>query len=174
MTKTTLKALWVGGGGVLATWLAVTPNQGVPTSEAPAPRPKAISDPRADMLSAQAEKLRARANAAGLRPSTRDPFRFAAANRPARAGRPGNVVAEPSAAAVAPTPPPPSLTLSGIAEKNTPDGVQRTAVITADGQIYLVKNGDSVAGLYTVATIEPDAVVLRDLAGAADLRLILR
>ena len=28
MTRTTLKALWFGGGGVLATWFAVSPNTG--------------------------------------------------------------------------------------------------------------------------------------------------
>ena len=77
MTKTTLKALWLGGGGVLATWLAVTPNQGVPTS-APTTvqRPAVSREPSADDLRAQANRLRERTTAVTLRASTRNPFRF--------------------------------------------------------------------------------------------------
>ena len=37
MTRTTLKALWVGGGGILATWIAVAPNHAVPAATVHSP-----------------------------------------------------------------------------------------------------------------------------------------
>ena len=52
------------------------------------------------------------------------------------------------------------LKLSGIAQK----AGKRTAIISGDGQVYLVGEGDSVAGRYTVVTIDPEAVLLRDAA----------
>jgi len=166
MTKTTLKALWLGGGGVLATWLAVTPNQGVPTS-APTPtqRPAVSREPSADDLRAQADRLRARTNAMALRASTRNPFRFSTSRSAAAAGAsiaPPAPVALPAPAVALP----PALTLNGVTGKQTPDGVRRTAVISGDGQMYFVSEGDSVAGRYTVSQIEPEAVVLRDADGA--------
>jgi hypothetical protein len=50
--------------------------------------------------------------------------------------------------------------------------LRRTAVISGDGQMYFVSEGDSVAGRYTVSRIDPEAVVLRDADGA-ELRLVL-
>jgi hypothetical protein len=38
--------------------------------------------------------------------------------------------------------------------------------------VYLVGEGDSVAGRYTVVTIDPEAVLLRDAAGV-EQRLVL-
>lgn len=172
MTKTTLNALWLGGGGVLATWLAVTPNQGVPSAATTAAqRPAVTREPSAEDLNAQADRLRERTNAVTLRPSIRNPFRFSASKAPA-----ASRLVSPAASMVTPLVPaaplPPSLTLSGIAEKNTSGGVRRTAVLSGDGQIYLVGEGDSVAGRYTVVVVEPEGVVLRDAIGA-ELRLVL-
>ena len=57
MTRTTFKALWVGGGGVLATWLAVSPNpvcrQRRLRRRTGAPRRRA--GPAAEELNAQAD-----------------------------------------------------------------------------------------------------------------------
>ena len=171
VTKTTLKALWVAGGGVLATWLAVTPNQGVPTAAPQPQRPQATNGPSAEMLNAQADKLRVRTTTVTLRPSTRNPFRF---SDPKVSPAPrGESSLAPSDIPVPAAPPPPPLTLAGIAESKVPEGPQRTAVITAAGQIYLVKVGDSVAGLFTVSAIEPEAVVLTDAIGG-QMRLVLR
>jgi type II secretory pathway component PulC len=60
----------------------------------------------------------------------------------------------------------PALTLSGIART----GATRTAIISSGGQVYVVSEGDSVAGLFTVITVDPEAVLLRDAAGG-ELRL---
>jgi hypothetical protein len=125
MTKTTLKALWLGGGGVLATWLAVTPNQGVPTSApTPAQRPAVSREPSADDLRAQAKRLRARTNAVALRASTRNPFRFGASRSSAASG----ASLAPPAPVALPVPAvglPPALTLNGVTGKQTPCGGRR-------------------------------------------------
>lgn len=174
MTKSALKTLWFGGGGVLA-WLAVTPNQGVPTAAPAAPQQTAATREQSAVdWKAQAERLRWRTEAVTLRASTRNPFRFNAPKSPPRTrNRAGS---EPAPAAVASVEAPvslPSLTLSGIAETKTQEGARRTAVISGDGQLYLVREGDSVAGRYTVIAVNPDAVLLRDSIGA-ELRLLLR
>jgi hypothetical protein len=172
MTKTTLKALWLGGGGLLATWLAVAPNQHVrPSAPTSIQRSAAVNEPSADDLLTQAARLRERIKAVTPRASTRNPFRFN-----------GSKVA---ASRVPPTPPPPvelapvdvalppSLTLNGVTGKQTSEGVRRTAVISGGGQMYFVSEGDSVAGRYTVVKIDPEAVVLRDPNGA-EVRLSLQ
>ena len=171
MTRTTFKALWVGGGGVLATWLAVSPN-GVPTTS-PATadrRPASASGPTAEELNAQATRLRNRTAAVTLRPSTRNPFKFSSPKSAARssAGREPAVQSPAIAPQIPAAPPGPAPRLSGIARK----AGTRTAIISVGEQIYLAGEGDSVAGRFTVVTIDPEAVLLRDDAGV-EQRLVL-
>ena len=173
VTKTTLKALWVAGGGVVATWLAVTPNQGVPASAPQAQRLPAASGPSAETLNAQVDKLRVRTTAVALRPATRNLFRFSESKMSPSPSPRGDSALAAVVSPVPSLPQPPPLTLAGIAEDKSPQGLQRTAVIAAGGQIYLVKAGESVAGLYTVIAIEPEAVVLNDALGG-EMRLVLR
>ena len=168
MTRTTLKALWFGGGGILATWFAVSPNTAVgpvsPPHSVQASAPKAFEE-----LSAQSTRLRDRRAAAKPHEATRNPFRF---NTPRPVTPPAaqrDLEAPPRMESPMPvTPPPPPLTLSGIAQKSG----KRTAIITGAGQLYLVAEGDSVAGLYTVVQVDPEAVLLRDAAGT-EQRLLL-
>jgi len=171
MTKTALKALWFGGGGVLATWLAVTPNHGVPSSATTVPQQPAVTrEPSAAEWNAQAERLRARTDAVTLRKSARNPFRFSSPPSAAPSSTPREHGMQ--LAAIEPTTPTvpvaPELKLSGVAQK----AGTRTAILSGDGQIYLVGEGDSVAGRFTVVTIDPEAVLLRDAAGA-EQRLVL-
>jgi hypothetical protein len=172
MTKTTLKALWLGGGGVLATWLAVTPNQGAPTSTPAATQRLEMSrEPSAEDLRAQANRLRDRTGAVSLGGSTRNLFRF---NAPTSAAAP-HVAPAPTAAVDFAPPPvalPPPFTLNGVTGTRTPDGLKRTAVVSGDGQMYFVSEGDSLAGRYTVVKVDPEAVVLRDASGE-EIRLAL-
>jgi hypothetical protein len=167
MTRTTLKALWFGGGGILATWFAVSPNTAVgpvaPPHADQTPAPKAFEE-----LSAQSTRLRNRRAATTPHEATRNPFRF---NTPKPVTRPESrkdLEAAPRMDAPMPVTPPPPLTLSGIAQKSG----KRTAIITGAGQLYLVAEGDSVAGLYTVVQVEAEAVLLRDAAGT-EQRLLL-
>jgi hypothetical protein len=171
MTRTTLKALWVGGGGVLATWLAVSPN-GVPTTS-PATadrRPASASGPTAEELNAQATRLRNRTTALALRPSTRNPFKFSSPKSVARSsgGREPAVQSPATTPQIPVAPLGPVPRLSGIARK----AGARTAIISVGEQIYLAGEGDSVAGRFTVVTVDPEAVLLRDDAGA-EQRLVL-
>jgi hypothetical protein len=172
MTRTTLKALWFGGGGILATWLAVSPNQGVPvTTPAPAVRgPASANEPTAEQLTAQATRLRDRTSAVTLRPSTRNPFRYASPKSAAPSSAVRDPGVEPAVIepAIPAAPPPPALKLSGVAQK----AGKRTAIIFGDGQIYVVGEGESVAGRYTVVKVDPEAVLLRDATGA-EQRLVL-
>jgi Tfp pilus assembly protein PilP len=170
MTRTTLKALWFGGGTVLATWIAVSPNPGVPaTTPATVRRPASAAEPTAEELKLQTARLRKRSAAVTLSPSTRNPFRYSSPKSSASRAPRERVV---NPAAIEPTiqaaPPAPTLKLSGVAQK----GSTRTAILSGDGQIYVVGVGDSVAGRYTVVTIDPEAVLLRDTAGV-EQRLVL-
>lgn len=170
MTKSTLKTLWLTGGGLVATWfageLATTPRNTSQT--APPERPAAIHETMADELTAQEARLR-RQPAVQLKPSSRNPFRFAA-----KQSEPTTMPPQRSAAAapVAPAPVQPSLSLSGIAERKTPQGTVRTAIISGDGQLYLVAEGEMVAGRYRVIAVDSDAVTLRDESGG-EIRLVL-
>jgi hypothetical protein len=168
MTRTTLKALWFGGGGVLATWLAVSPpDNGVPANSpaAAARRPAAVAESEA--LNAQALRLRERTALATLRPSTRNPFRFSAPKPSPRSSAPRDRAIS-LAPAMPAAPRPPALTLSGVAQR----AGKRMAIISGDGQIYLAVEGDSVAGRFIVEKIDPEAVLLRD-ADNSELRLVL-
>ena len=66
-----------------------------------------------------------------------------------------------------------NLTVAGIAERNEPDGRKRTAVISGEGQLYLVTEGQTVGSRYTVVRVDAEAVLLRDQSGA-ELTLALR
>jgi hypothetical protein len=172
MTKSTLKIL-LAGGGLVATWLAVTPND----TTAPKAGPTSVDRARsggallADDLAAQEAKLRQHNGNGNMlpRPSTRNPFRFGA--------KQSAVSSYPAAAAapVAPIEPPQparlSLSLSGIAERKTPEGSIRTAIISGEGQLYLVTEGEMVAGRYLVKTIDSDAVTLDERG--AEIRLVM-
>ena len=169
MTKSTLKALWLGGGGLLATWFAVTPSDTPGKAKITVVEPAAIHEVTADNLIAQEARLREHAGGVPLADSTRNPFRFGsqkAADVSPSSGAP------PMAAAPASPPPPvqPSLRLFGMAESKTPQGTKRIASISGDGQLYLVTEGEMVAGRYRVITVDSDAVTLRDDAGT-ELRL---
>lgn len=166
MTRTTLKAL-VGGGGILATWLAVSPNEGVPAKSTPAAVQRSAPASEQVELNDQTSRLRERTSTAKLGPSTRNPFRFSMPKAPEPAPR-ENTPPPVSAAILSAVPPPPVMQLSGVALKNG----KRIAIIAGNGQIYLVGEGDAVGGIYTVVKVDPEAVLLRDLAGA-ERRLIL-
>ncbi len=65
-------------------------------------------------------------------------------------------------------PPAPVITLAGIAQT----AGTRTAIVTIAGQLYLVREGDSLAGRYAVVKIDAETVLVRDTNGA-EQRLVL-
>ncbi|HEV3217981.1 MAG TPA: hypothetical protein VGZ27_19805 [Vicinamibacterales bacterium] len=172
MTKPTLKALFVAGG-LLGTWLAVTPSDTTPGRSriAAAERPAAIRESTADNLVSQEARLRDHAGSVPLASSKRNPFRFGSRKPDGVVPQQGS--AAPVIAAAPPAPPRPDLNFLGVAESKTPQGTRRTAIISGGGQLYLVTEGEPVAGRYRVVTIDSDAVTLRDDSGT-DLRLSLK
>ena len=162
-----------GGGSVLATWLAVSPNHGVPVTEPAAAvrRPASAAEPTAEELNLQAgaaAQPHCRRHAASVDAQSFQ-IRYVKIVCSARASRErerstGRHRAGHSSRATLRPP----LKLSGVAQK----GATRTAILSGDGQIYVVGVGESVAGRYTVITIDPEAVLLRDAAGA-EQRLVL-
>src|SRR5436190_2025525 len=109
MTKTTLNAL-LAGGGLLATWLAVTPNPAVPPASnlASTSRTAAVRDVTVDDLNLQEARLREHLGSVPLRPTGRNPFRFGKGNAEAPATAAAPIVSQASAP---PAPAAPTLSL---------------------------------------------------------------
>ena len=68
----------------------------------------------------------------------------------------------------------PPLKLSGIAEDAGADGPVRIAFISGEGQLFMVKEGDTVTTRYRVAKISADVVELIDVVDNSIRRLALR
>jgi hypothetical protein len=78
------------------------------------------------------------------------------------------------AAPVAPLPPPPpQISLDGVASDTVDGQMQRTAILTTDTGVVLAKEGDQVAG-YRVNRVAPDSVELTKATDGSTLRLGLR
>jgi hypothetical protein len=166
MTKTTLNAL-LAGGGLLATWLAVTPAPKPPASNlAATPRTTAAREVTVDDLNLQEARLREHLGSIPLRPTGRNPFRFGKGS--AEAPAPSPAAAAPIMAPAPSAPVAPPLSLSGIFN----DKGKRTAILTSDSQLYLVKEGESFAGRYRMVTVDSDAVTIKDDSGT-ETRLVL-
>jgi hypothetical protein len=165
MTRTTLKALYFGGGGIIATWLAVSPNPLTQSSSASAPaqRPAVATELSAEHLSAQTTRLLERSGAAPLNDSTRNLFQYNS-----RRARRVEAAPPPEIVAPAPTLQPPPFTLTGVAQ----EAGKRTAILTAGGQIYMAAEGQAFAGGYTMIKVDPEAALIRDTSGV-DYRLVL-
>ena len=68
----------------------------------------------------------------------------------------------------------PALKLAGIAEDAGADGPVRIAIISGEGQLFMVKEGETVTPRYRVAKISADVVELIDLIDNTVRRLALR
>ena len=161
-------------GAAIGAWLAGAATTNRPMLPPPIDRPAAI-ELRGAELANEIARLQER-----LRPtsSPRQPgrnlfvYRAAAphAPRPAFAAAPA-ALPTPSAPL---TPAVPSLKLAGIAEDTGADGPIRTAIISGEGQLYMVKEGDAVTPRYRVTKIAADVVELVDVGDNSVRRLALR
>jgi hypothetical protein len=164
----------VVGGAAIGAWLAgaATSNHSIPaTTITPTPP----IDLRGAELANEIARLQER-----LRPTSRprQPGRnlFAFRARAARSAPAALALAAPPVMAP-PLPLPPSapmLKLAGIAEDDSPDGPVRTAIISGEGQLFLVKEGDEVTPRYRVGKISADGVELIDSGDNTLRRLALR
>jgi hypothetical protein len=157
----------------LAAWLAAAVTSG---NREPAGRSAARTlpiDTRGVALADEISRLheRLRPSAVPLQPG-RNLFSFTLRPPPAPppAPPPQPALSEASAA----RPAAPAMKLSGMAEDVTADGVVRTAIISAFGQLFVVKEGDPVTARYRVAKISSDVVELSDLTEGTSRRLAMK
>ena len=164
------------GAALLAAWLAAAAGtrpvvwQAVPATVTSSEVPTGAV---AEDIQAQAERLRERVGTAPVpqRPS-RNPFEFAgrASNAPTTAPPASRAVSSAELQPVAR----PALALIGIAEDQTPEGLDRTAVISGMGQLFLVGEDEAVTTRFRVVALEAAAVELRDLSTGKVFRLALK
>jgi hypothetical protein len=159
--------------GSLAAWIAAAATSGVRDV-----RPVGRSSPPAvDASGAALESEIARLHDR-LRPTAtprlgRDLFQFAP--RPVVAPPPSPAI-RPEAAPAPPSEPRPTLTLIGVAQDGAEGGATRTAIISAPGQLFLVKEGEDLAvgpSRYRVTKISADAAEL-SAPDQSTLRLALK
>jgi hypothetical protein len=156
-------ALIVVGVNLVAVWAAAAAGgRSVATDPGAPPQlvmvEDAVGEARASLLAA-ADRLEAHARRGDLRPAlVRDPFRFGAPARPVGRRAPAGADPEPVA------PPEPDISLQGMAESGEGEGLVRTAILRADGELVLASLGSRVGDRFEVMALTADSVELEDLA----------
>jgi hypothetical protein len=159
-------------GGALAAWIAAAATSGSRHVDLPVAPKSAAIDASGAELAAEIIRLHDRLHPTTVpRQPARNLFEFnaevrarvvAAAAAPAAAP-----VAEAASPAAAEAPP---LSLIGVAE----DSGVRTAIISMQGQLFLVKEGEAVADRYAVARVGSDTVDLTDGKESTTVHLALK
>ncbi len=159
------------GGGAVAVWIAAAATSvSPPTPIAPRVDARAIESSGAE-LAAEITRLHERLRPSATPLHTRDLFQYAPHAAAVSAPRQSRPVGVEAAAPIAPVF---ALTLIGIAEDGPVDHVVRTAIVSGPGDLYLVKEGDTLASRYRVVAIGADAVELGDVTDQSLRRLTLR
>ena len=172
-------AVYASCGAILVACLAAAnmPSQDPDAEMTHAARvTRAHPDAIAADVQSQAARLHERlAEAPAPSATVRNPFAFGAPRVQHAPGTADVVHAAVAADAVPGLAAAPALLLMGIAEETTAAGPRRTAIIGGDGDaIFMVVEGESVAGRYKVTKIGGDAVELEDQTTKAYRRLALR
>jgi hypothetical protein len=157
----------------VAVWISAAATSNTRTTAPVIPARTNVVDKSGAELAVEVRRLHERLRPTDTPLHSRDLFRYSA--RPsASSGPPAAAIPvapppeQPPAAMVSP------LKLEGLAEDHGDQGPVRTAIISGFGDIFLVKEGDSVTLRYRVAKISADAVELTDLTDDTPLRLALR
>ncbi len=167
----------ISGAGLLATWFFSMPAVQPPASNpiapaAGAPQPSAMTID----IQQEAAKLQQRTHQESrYNETSRNPFRFGA--RPTTEARSSGTSGPPPVAlpaTIPPAPPPPRLSLDGIATDVVNGQEQRTAILNTDSGVVLAKEGEQVAGQFRVVKIAADAVDLVNVNDGSTLRIVLR
>ena len=161
-------------GAALIAWLAgaATSNHAIPPLTVVQPSPL---EKRGAELASEIERLHERL-APTVAPSApgRNLFTFRAMPMPA-AAVPAPTAPRPAITELAPLPMAlPPLKLAGIAEDAGPEGPVRIAFVSGEGQLFMVKEGETVTPRYRVAKISADVVELTDVIDNSIRRLALR
>ena len=171
----------VSGAGLLSMWFAASPPAPIPATTSPATtQPSATAGTTGSDIEQQAERLQARVRReTDYREPSRNLFRFG----PRIVQRPAARAPAPSAPAptnttpefIPPAPPPPPLvSLSGVATDQAGDRTVRTAILSSPSGVLLVHEGDDVLGQFRVDHIGEDAVDLTGINDGSSLRLTLK
>src|SRR4051812_21240527 len=162
------------GGGAVAAWLAGAATSNRPLSD-PVPIARPPVDARGAELAGEIARLRERLTPAAMpRTPARNLFTYRAALAPiaAPAAAPHAAITEVPLAPRAL----PALKLSGLSEDPAADGAApvRMAFVSADGQLFIVKEGELVTPRYRVTRIATDGIELLDLTDNTTRQLALR
>jgi hypothetical protein len=170
-------AAYSGGVLLLLAWLASAAGLGrqrVTPEQVPEPVETSGTTMLAADVQAQTARLKSRlASAPVPQNPVRNPFTFASKEAATKRVKTPAVERDPLPVVLEPTEP--AIDLVGIAEDRTPKGPIRTAIISAlSGELFLVKEGESIAGRYRVKTVGVDSVELSDQVTGSVRRLALR
>jgi hypothetical protein len=156
----------VSAGAFLATYLMSSPTSEVAPARSTAAASRSARQAAAETeIETLANSLHVRLNSESTyHPPGRDPFRFRTRTP---VPKPPAFVPPPSFVDRAPAPVPalPVLSLTGVASDVVDGKPQRSAVISLPAGVLIVREGESVAGLYTVVAIGEDSI---ELEAAAD------
>jgi len=172
MKRVTLSwpGMFVVGGSTLMSWLAGTPapyraDRQAPVSTNPfAPADESSESPPLVRLQDW------RGRPATTARAERDIFSFKTPGGRGAAKYSQPEFLRPVASAPAAVP----FELIGMAQDAGEDAEAATAIIAGQGQVYLVKQGDVIAGIYAVGTLSAGSVELIDLAKGGNLRLVMK
>jgi hypothetical protein len=173
-------AIVVVTGGVAAWLVSPATTSAPPRSRFERPDARAATAPRLFDYAEQRLRLRQRVTARE-RParSSRDPFRFGRGDAARSATAPPVVppvrrAAPPEETGDAGTPPAACpFTLIGMAERRTADGLERVAVVSGLGQLFLVSAGELATARCEVAAVTADAIELVERPSGRTTRLTL-
>lgn len=150
----------VSAGAFIATYLMSSPKTELATAKPSATAPRSARQAAAETeIEALANSLHVELKSnAVFRTPGRDPFRF----ETTRVQKPPAFVPPPAVSANQPPPAPPLpvLSLSGVATDVVDGKPQRSAVVSLPNGVLIVREGQSVAGLYTVVAIGEDSIEL--------------
>lgn len=151
---------FVSAGAFAATYLMSSPTTELASKAAPAATKESLRQRAAETeIEALANSLHVRLKSDSvLGTAGRDPFRFET-----RVQKPPAFVPAPAVVQSAPLPPAPVLpvlSLSGIASDVVDGKAMRSAVVSLPAGVLIVREGESVAGLYKVVAIGEDSIEL--------------
>jgi hypothetical protein len=153
----------VSAGAFVATYVMSSPKTEVATNKASAVAAKSSRQVAAETeIEALANGLHVRLNSETVyRTPGRNLFRFQA-----KVQQPPAFVPPPAVVASAPVPVAPALpvlSLTGVASDVVDGSPRRSAVVSLPNGVLIVREGESVAGLYTVVAIGEDSIELESL-----------
>ena len=172
------RIVWFGVFALaIASWFASASTSGARAPIAPPPPARTPAIERSvAALESDVNRLHDRLGPSVAPAGSRDLFRFSGrAPKPMPAAVPPSDAARGGVDAPTPVAPRPSLTLIGIAEDASADGVVRTAIVSGAGDLFLVKAGETIdGGRYRIDLVSADAVQLTDMLTASSTTLALR